>query len=82
MMDVVETVTAFRKPVFGKGIVELRCDNDEVCIYGTKEGLQKVVGLITRLLDNPSEGHIHLQDYELLTDESLIGAVAVFDDEC
>ena len=68
----------FIRPVFDTGVVELRCENDEVCIYGTPEGLTKLGGLIMRLVDNPREGHVHLEDYEILTDRSLIGAVAIF----
>jgi ABC-type histidine transport system ATPase subunit len=33
------------------------------------------------LIEKPKQGHIHLEDYEILTDGSLIGAVAIFDKE-
>ena len=69
----------FIAPVFEKGILELRCENNEVAIYGTSEGLKKLAELIVHLADNPRQGHVHLEDYELLTEGSLIGAVAVFD---
>lgn len=68
----------FIPPVFDTGIVELRCEDNEVSIYGTAEGLTKLAGLMMRLVDNPREGHIHLEDYEILTGASLIGALAIF----
>jgi ABC-type histidine transport system ATPase subunit len=74
-------VPKFVKPDFSKKSVELRFENNEVCVYGTKEGLQRLLRLINDLIDNPKKGHIHLEDYELLTEKSLIGAVAVFDKE-
>jgi hypothetical protein len=74
-------VTAkFSAPSFGTYGLELRCDGDEVSVYGTRDGLRRLCDLIMALVDNPGENHIHLEDYELLTKESLIGAVAVFRD--
>ncbi len=71
----------FVKPVFKDKSLELRYENNEICIYGTKEGLKKLSDLILNLIANPKQGHIHLEDYEILTDKSLIGAVAIFDKE-
>jgi len=68
----------FVKPNFTEGSVELRCKDNEVCIYGTEDGLKKIAELIYTLIEKPKQGHIHLEDYELLTKESLIGAIAIF----
>jgi hypothetical protein len=68
----------FVKPTFTEGSVELRYEDNEVCIYGTEDGLKKLAELIYALIEKPKQGHIHLEDYELLTKESLIGAVAIF----
>ena len=73
-------MATFRKPDFADGCIELRCENKEVSIYGTTLGLKRLADLILKLVDNPKQGHIHLEDYELLTKDSLIGAIAVFDE--
>ena len=71
----------FTEPSFAGKSLELRFENNEVCIYGTKDGLEKLSAICARLAanlkDNASE-HIHLQDYEMLTPKSLHGVVAVF----
>lgn len=70
----------FIKPVFdGKGL-ELRFDNNEVCIYGTKEGLRKLADIISSVANGSVGNHVHLEDRNLLTDISLIGAIALFND--
>ena len=69
----------FVEPNFSRKDLELRFENNEICIYGTKEGLKKISELIINLIEHPKKGHIHLEDYELLTDDSLIGAVAIFE---
>ncbi|MFH0856101.1 MAG: hypothetical protein V1869_06330 [Candidatus Omnitrophota bacterium] len=74
-------MSKFIKPDFIERHLELRYENNEVCIYGTQEGLKKLSELILKLADNPKQGHIHLEDYQLLTDKSLIGVVAIFDKE-
>lgn len=71
----------FIKPDFREKSLELRYENNEVCIYGTEEGLRKLSNLIMNLIEKSYQGHIHLEDYEILTDKSLIGAVAIFDKE-
>ena len=72
-------MSEFIKPDFSEKSLELRCENNEICIYGTKEGLKKLSDLILNLIERPKQGHIHLEDYEILTDSSLIGAIAIFD---
>lgn len=69
----------FVKPDFTKKSLELRYENNELCIYGTEEGLKRLSDLILNLINKPKQSHIHLEDYELLTDKSLIGAIAIFD---
>ena len=69
----------FEKPVFGERTVEFRYDNGEICIYGTPEGLKKVAELILNLANGKNNTHIHLEDYELLTEKSLAASIAVFD---
>lgn len=70
------------RPVFGGRHIELRLENDEVCIYATRVGLERVVAFCNYLLDHPKRGggHIHLEDYELLTSASLKGVIALFQD--
>ena len=69
----------FIKPDFTERSLELRFENNEVCIYGTKDGLKKLSEMVLNLVDKPQQGHIHLEDYELLTKDSLVGAIAIFD---
>ena len=70
----------FTRPDFRERPLELRFENNEVCIYGTKAGLTKLSDLITSLVNKPKSAHIHLEDYELLTRQSLNGAIAIFDE--
>ena len=72
-------MSKFIEPDFSKKDLELRFENNEICIYGSKEGLKKLSELIINLIEHPKKGHIHLEDYDFLTDNSLIGAVAVFE---
>ena len=71
----------FVRPVFDGKSIELRYINDEVCIYGNQEGLKKLSEFCMRLAsigpDQETE-HIHLEDYDVLTSESLRGVIAVF----
>jgi len=68
----------FRVPDFGTGHVELRLESGEVAIYASPEGLERLVKLCQDLLRRRTSDHIHLQDYELLTSQSLPGVVAVY----
>jgi hypothetical protein len=72
---------AFRKPNFETGQIELRLEDGEVCIYATNTGLEKLIAFCKSLLDDPRQGHIHLEDYGVLTAGSLRGALAVFPSE-
>ena len=69
----------FVTPVFkGDECLELRCQNGEICIYGTRAGLKKLARLMLKLAETRKCGHIHLEDRGLLTQRSLRGAVAIF----
>lgn len=70
--------TKFRKPDFRDRQIELRVDGGEVCIYATKAGLEKLISFCKELIESPSKGHIHLEDYEVLTRDSLKGTISVF----
>lgn len=70
---------SFKKPDFSEGKIELRYENEEMCIYGTREGLQDIIKLCQGLLDKGKSDHIHLEDYVLLTSNSIAGAIALFD---
>ena len=68
----------FIRPDFTQRQLELRFEKNEVCIYGTKEGLNRLIEMLKNLIDNPNEGHIHLDEYQILTVNSLPGVIAVF----
>lgn len=74
-------VEKFTKPDFSKKDVELRFENNVVCIYGTRKGLEKLAKSCRELIDHPNQGHIHLEDYGILTDKSERGAIAIFEKE-
>ena len=72
---------SFRVPVFDGGSVEFRCADGEVSIYGTGTGLRKLAELclkLTELRPNSPTEHFHLEDYQLLTNDSLRATIAVF----
>ena len=58
--------------------VELRFDDGVVCIYGTARGLRRIAEFCNRLVEDPNQGHIHLEDQRILTDRSEKGAIAIF----
>jgi len=70
----------FKQPDFKTGIIELRCEDEEVCIYATAAGLRQLIEFCEALLAR-GHGHTHLEDYEILTENSLIGALAIFPSE-
>lgn len=79
MVEKGEIMSQFITPSFNDKFLEFKFENNEVCIYGTKEGLLKLSSLIEELANNPQKKHIHLEDYELLTDKSLQAVVAIFE---
>jgi hypothetical protein len=73
-------MSKFIPPNFQKGEVELRIgENNEIAIYGTVDGLKKIAELINHLIGNPKVGHVHLEDYEILSENSLRGVIAILD---
>ena len=70
----------FHYPDFAGGNLELRFEDDTVCIYGTASGLRSLAELILDLVGHPNQGHIHLEspELQLLTPESEKGAIAIF----
>jgi hypothetical protein len=71
----------FTQPLFADKSLELRFENGEVCIYGTEEGFKRLSFFCAQLvnqLKNGTSEHIHLQDYDILTPNSLPGVLAVF----
>lgn len=71
----------FRQPNFENSAIELRCEHGEVSIYGTEDGLRRLADLCLKLAEfhpESSTEHFHIEDYELLTEESLRGTLAVF----
>ncbi len=69
----------FLNPDFSDRSVEIRYSDGEVSVYVSKNGLKKLIELSIQLLKNPSIGHIHLEDYEVLTKESLIATIALLE---
>lgn len=68
----------FIPPVFSTRDIELRFESGEICIYGSEKGLKKLIDLCQTLIDSPQKSHIHLEDFEVLTAESLRGTIAIF----
>ena len=69
---------AFKSPNFNERCIELRCEDNEVAIYATPQGLKQIIAFCEKLLNDDKGTHIHMEDYEILTKESLIGAIALF----
>lgn len=72
----------FVLPVFDNRCLELRHEDGEVCVYGNREGMKKLSELCLRLANMGPEqktDHIHLEDYEILTPNSLRGTLAIFE---
>lgn len=72
------------KPVFEKGSLELRFESGEVAIYGTKDGLKKLSEVcldIVKRLERSSTEHVHLEDMEVLTPDSLRIVIAGFSEQ-
>lgn len=65
-------------PDFEGRAIEFRLDDGEICIYATTTGLEKLITYCRKLIHNPNIGHIHLEDYEALTKDSLKCTIAVF----
>jgi hypothetical protein len=74
------TMSTFRRPEFLDGEVEIRTSGDSVAICGTPHGLTRLAHLCLQLAikSNSESDHIHLEDYELLTNASLVATLGVF----
>lgn len=75
----------FRHPNFKNRAIELRYEHNEVSIYGTEDGLRRLADLCLKLAafhPESSSEHFHLEDYELLTEDSSRGTLAVFRNLC
>ena len=70
----------FKAPSFVSGCIEFRYSENEVAIYANREGLEKLKGYCDDLLRSGSKNaHIHLEDRQVLTENSLNCAIAVFE---
>lgn len=67
----------FLEPDFKAKCLELRMQDQEVCIYASREGLRRLVAICQGLLER-GDGHVHLEDLDMLTEESLKGVIALF----
>lgn len=71
----------FIKPDFDDGGIKLGIADNEVYIYATEVGLRKLIDFCNLLLTKPKEDHIHLEDFSVLTEDSLKGVIALFKKE-
>ena len=69
----------FLRPDFSNGDIELRIEDDNVCIYATDAGLGKIISFCESLMEAKGNEHIHLEDYAILTEKSLKGVIARFE---
>jgi hypothetical protein len=72
----------FNTPDFKKGAIELRFEANEVCIYSTENGLRKLIAFCNMLLENPKQGHVHIEDFDVLTSNSLGGTIVLIGKDC
>jgi len=72
-------VDTFLRPNFLSGDIELRIDGNNVCIYATDAGLGKIISFCESLKDAKGNKHLHLEDYAVLTEQSLKGVIAKFE---
>lgn len=64
----------FLRPLFDNGDIEIRCDGMEVAIYASERGLHELANMCLRIakdLKTKESAHIHIADYELLTEKSM-----------
>ncbi len=59
----------FTSPDFTSGCIEIRIDKGEVCVYFNKSGLDRLISLMGEM-NGIKNKHLHLQDYEVLTEKS------------
>jgi len=71
----------FKSPDFTQKDIELRHENNTICVYATREGLRRISELCVKLIEHPGQGHVHLEDSKMLTEASEKGVIAIFDKE-
>ena len=69
----------FNQPDFHQHDIELRYVNGEICIYATENGLRNIISTCEKLIKDSKVSHIHLEDYDMLTADSLKGVIAIFE---
>ena len=69
----------FEEPDFKEKTLEFRFEDGEVALYGTKEGFEKLIGLFQDLMNCKPPEHFHLEDYEILTKNSTLDTIAIFE---
>ena len=70
----------FSPPNFEAGELEIRQEGDEICIYGTPNGLRTLAELCIQLAATAkTPDHVHLEDYSILTGDSTRATIGVFD---
>jgi hypothetical protein len=77
-------MSAFEWPNFEVHPIEIRKTGDEVAIYATNKGIEKLINLLERLRHEKTQNgsaHIHLEDYDVLTSNSLPLALVLMEDE-
>lgn len=65
-------------PDFSEFDLELSIVDEEIRIFGNRRGIEKLSALCIELLNKSSDEHVHLEDYQLLTEKSLKGVIALF----
>jgi hypothetical protein len=68
----------FMRPDFTRGNIKLVFESGEVCIYANADGLKKLMDFCNQLLTKSKDDHMHLEDYDVLTGDSLRGVIALF----
>lgn len=69
----------FVEPDFKEGSIELRFQDGEVSLYGTKEGFKRLIELCQDLMVLKAPSHVHLEDHEILTKNSTRATIAIFE---
>jgi hypothetical protein len=69
----------FKNPIFTDGSIEFRFEDGEVALYGTREGFEKFIGLCQELIIRKAPDHLHLEDYEILTENSTKATIGIFE---
>lgn len=69
----------FIMPDFSNAGIEFRVVDNEVCIYATADGLGKLAAFCDKLIKDKKLAHIHLEDYGILTRDSLAAVIAIFE---